>query len=352
MNRLTKLPLALAFGGAMALGATSAAQADVMAGAVAQLSNFEIHSHSSGLILDFNTDFAFGPTFTSKGGYDGTVNGSSVYNTSQTAAPVDLPVVCVGNGCAGVGGWNAAYGAENSFTHMSAPPVGTYTAADQQEAGAPIANLPIPGGGGATFPNPATIANGAYAAMIDGANGDRHANSFNELTSSFVFTLNQSQGLDFNFDYSVFLQAYVSGSENFPAKASASFLQEFTLTDLTPVTGGAIWTINSGGSGPNGTCTAQDINPTTGCVQTVGLNAPLPFSVETIQQGAATYSFQTPVLNAGTLYQLSARTIASADVQRIPEPGELALLGIGLIGMTLVMARRRNQNNQNQMGAI
>ena len=57
MNRLTKLPLALAVGGAMALGATSATQADVMASAVAQLSNFEIH-HTGGAILDYNTDFA------------------------------------------------------------------------------------------------------------------------------------------------------------------------------------------------------------------------------------------------------------------------------------------------------
>jgi hypothetical protein len=85
-------------------------------------------------------------------------------------------------------------------------------------------------------------------------------------------------------------------------------------------------------------------------IDTASLNAPLGIDVETIYSGSKSFSFTTPVLVAGNLYQLSARNNSNADVQRIPEPGELALLGIGLIGMTLVMARRRNRPNQ--MGAV
>ena len=180
MNRLTKLPLALAVGGAMALGATSATQADVMASAVAQLSNFEIH-HTGGAILDYNTDFALNNgvpilTFTSTGGYNGTLPGTPGYNTASSAAPVDLGKVCVGNGCAA---WDAAYGAENSFTHLTAPPVGNYSAADQLEAGAPITNLP----GG--FAPGATVSSAAYAGLTT-QNALSHSQATNNLNSSFA----------------------------------------------------------------------------------------------------------------------------------------------------------------------
>lgn len=325
MNRLTKLPLALAFGGAMALGATSAAQADVMASAVAQLTNFEIH-HSGGAILDYTTDFS-ALTFTSTGGYAGTLPGTPGYNASSSAAPVDLAKTCVGNGCAA---WNAAYGAENSFTHLSAPPAGNYSAADQLEAGAPIANLP----GG--FLAPATVSSAAYAGLTT-QNALSHATATNNLNSSFVFSLAGSGALDFNFDFSVYLQTAVTSDEKFPGFATAAFQQGFTLTNLS-AGGAVVWTISA----------PTNINAIS--VDTSSLNAPLPIDVETIYSGSQSFSFTTPVLAAGTLYQLSARTNANADVQRIPEPGELALLGIGLIGMTLVMARRRNQPKQ--MGAI
>jgi len=328
MNRLTKIPLALAFGGAMALGATSAAQADVMASSVAQLTNFEIH-HTGGAILDYNTDFS-SLTFTSTGGYAGTLPGTLGYNDSSSAAPVDLAKTCVGNGCAA---WDAAYGAENSFTHLSAPPAGNYSAADQLEAGAPIANLP----GG--FAPGATVSSAAYAGLTT-QNALSHATATNNLNSNFVFSLAGSGALDFNFDFSVYLQTFVSGDEKFPGFATAAFQQGFTLTNLSA--GGAIvWQV----SAPTG----ADGNIDSIAIDTSSLNAPLGIDVETIYSGSKTFSFTTPVLAAGTLYQLSARTNANADVQRIPEPGELALLGIGLIGMTLVMARRRNQN---QMGAI
>jgi len=125
-----------------------------MATSVSQITNFEIH-HSGGAILDYNADFS-SLTFTSTGGYAGTLPGTSGYNDSSSAAPVDLAKTCVGNGCAA---WNAAYGAENSFTTLSAPPAGNYSAADQFEGGAPIANLP----GG--FLAPATISSAAYVGL-------------------------------------------------------------------------------------------------------------------------------------------------------------------------------------------
>jgi len=329
MNRLTNLPLALALGGALALGVTSAAQADVMATSVSEITNFEIHK-TGGAALDYSTDF-LSLTFTSTGGYAGTLPGTAGYNTSSSAAPVDLPKTCVGNGCAA---WDAAYGAENSFTHLSAPPAGNYSAADQFESGAPILNLP----GG--FPLGATVSSAAYAGLTT-QNALSHSTATNNLNSNFRFTLASAGALDFNFNAETYLQVAVTNDEKFPGFATAAFLMEFSLSQETlPGVFAPIWSISSGACG-----TANEVNPLPVCVQTISLNAPLLSNTETILTGGPTaYSFTTPVLAAGTLYQLSARNNSNADVQRIPEPGELALLGIGLIGMTLVMARRRNQN--------
>jgi hypothetical protein len=312
MNKLTKLPLVLAFGGVVALGASSAASADVMASAVLETSNFTI-SNTAG-VLD-RSDFAF-LTYTSTGGYAGTLPGTSGYNSSSSTSPVDLPMTCVGNGCAA---FSAAYGAEDSLTHLVAPPAGNYSAADQLESGAPITGL-------AGLSAPATIGNAAYAGLTS-QNALSHATSTNNLNSSFVFQVGSAGALTFDFDATAYLQAYVTGDERFPGFATASYTLNFTLTDLT--TGAVVDVINPDVFN-NG-------------LNTISLNAPLPGTFQTIFSNSQTYSFTTAVLNSTDLYQLSARNNVNADVQRVPEPGEIALMGIGLLGMTLVARRRRNK---------
>ncbi len=314
MNKLlAKLPAALAISGALAVGAPSVANANVMASAVLETSNFLVRNAADTATLDASA-FSF-LTFTNSGGYAGTLVGTPGYNASGSTTGLDLPVACVGSGC---GAFNAAYGVNNSFTHLIPPPVGNYSAADQKEAGAPITGIP-------GLAAPASVANGSYAGLTS-VNGLSHSTSTNNLNASLIFTPVAAGAVRFKFTAAAYLQTYVTANENFPAFATASYTLDFTLVDLS--LGGAVVSTIAPDVFGNG-------------VNSISLNAPLPIDINQVQNGSVDVNFLTPVLLTGHLYQLSARNNVNADAQRqIPEPESLLLMGIGLLGLALGRKKR------------
>lgn len=293
---------------AIALGHAADARADTFAQAILVIDHFRL-THSSGTPFD-NSNFTT----------------TSAVNTGHAAAALD------GRAIAAAGAVRSEAGAgpdvsqqllgvhpeplgENDFSPIGAEQLrGTFGYADQYMSGAMA-----PGGAGQTARTGAAAALGddgqaSGSAAIDGAGG-------------FLFTLGVGGSLTIAFDGTPFAQA-VAETEAGTANGASTRLS--WALDIHNVDTGALlfaWR-------------PDELNR----YGAVGAGAGVG-GMATYAPGTLKFDVQTPMLDSGVQYRMtiSQGAVASAFQNSVPlpEPGTLALLSLGMLGLAVLGGHRR-----------
>lgn len=205
---------------------------------------------------------------------------------------------------------------ENTFTPFPSPPAlpGTFGYADQNLTGSALSVGGAPAGASAQTRADASL-------QVDGsASGDSDVGT----STTFSFTLGAAGTMTFAFDATPFTQAYTTGGASTNAIARLSW----SLNIIDQTTGALVYVFQPGEL--NGDANASRTGTFPG--------------LTTYNPGTLSFSAISPLLNATDVYQLTVQhnTLANAlqSTVAVPEPGTLAMFGLGLLGMTAFKRRR------------
>lgn len=293
----------------------------------------------------YSYDNIFGLTITNP---TGVVTVASTTNISRSTATLN-GVSVINGGSGSLDSAQSAVGAvtkgQNDFTKQG--PTGTYSRGDARIVSTQFPPFPA----GATSTQAVNVAE----AHLDTA-GTADASGRNGSTTGFSVTFvvgSPTATLAFNFLASPFMQVFLNNDVALGSSSTANLVVTFSITNALGATvfnwapDGAVGSGISGGTESND---AANLNTnlstnflTRGSLFTydpTGCGAPTGTGIGTACGG--TFSALTNALAAGS-YTLTLNAVESVDlvkVAAVPEPGTLALLGLGLAGLCYASRRK------------